>query len=356
MTPEQFYYRPFHPAKKNLAAIETAVENIMTNSVTFIIGNGLDRSLGLNTSYRNFYDYVKKHQLHPDNSIYTAISKEDPELWADFELGLGRHTNSIEAINEKERAKWSRTINKELDEVKKDLKLYIKEQNSLADEHIPNIKFNRHSFYSGLETGQISNIQRQLDNRNPVSMRFVTLNYTDVLEKLFPKIGVMTLGRDYQIPQPIHHVHGSIHRKISLGVNDESQISSYIDIDEKNFLIKPELIKRMYDGRLETLSSYINAGNIIVLFGVSLGATDKYIWNQVITWLGGAPDKLLIIHHYEKELDVSDLTERETLQLSDRVKNKLLDYSELSDDDKNLAKSKIYIVPNTTELFAVRKD
>ncbi len=325
------------------------------SNLTFIIGNGLDVSLKLNTSYRDFYEYVKEHKLHPTNSIYAAIEKENPEWWADFELGLGRFTNNIELITEKQRPKWSETLNNELDEIKRDLKSYIREQNKLADEHIPNINFERESFYRGLEIGQMSNVFRRLSDGGSTAIRFVTLNYTDVLEKLFPKVGQTIVGKKYHIANPVHHIHGSIDRKISLGVNDASQISSYIDDEEKNFLIKPELIRLMNDGRIETLTEYISNSDIIVLFGVSIGATDKYIWNMVIDWLEIHTRGMLIIHHYERDLDVSDLTERESLLLSDRVKNKFLSYSDLDSEDKNKLKNKIYVVPNTSELFTINK-
>jgi hypothetical protein len=324
-------------------------------NITCIIGNGLDISLELNTTYKAFYGYVKKNKLHPNNSIYAAIEKQEPELWADFELGLGRFTNTIESVTEKERVKWSQTLNTELDEIKRDLKLYIQAQNERADEHIPNIKFTKRSLYSGLETGQESNIIQHIADGSQTVIRFVTLNYTNVLEKLFPHPGRTVAGQDYIVDSPIHHIHGSISRKISLGVNDETQLSSYIDTDEKNFLIKPELIRLMNDGRIEKLTELINVSDVTVLFGVSLGATDKYIWNKVIDWLNNYPKKLLIIHHYEHGLDVSDLTERESLLLSDRVKNKFLSYATLDDEDKVDLKSKIYVIPNTTDLFSIKK-
>ena len=322
-------------------------------NITCIVGNGLDISLKLNTTYSAFYKYVKENKLHPSNSIYAAIAKQEPELWADFELGLGRFTNTIESVTEKERVEWSQTLNKELDEIKRDLKLYVQVQNDRADEHIPNIQFTKRSLYSGLETGQESNVVRHISDGKQTAIRFVTLNYTNVLEKLFPRPGRSIAGQEYVVASPVHHIHGSINRKISLGVNDETQLSSYIDSDEKNYLIKPELIRLMNDGRIEKLAELINVGDVIVLFGVSLGATDRYIWNKVIDWLNSYGDKLLIIHHYESGLDVSDLTERESLMLSDRVKNKFLSYATLGDDEKTELKSKIYVIPNTSDLFAI---
>ncbi len=326
----------------------------MANNVTFIVGNGLDLSLRLNTSYRNFYEYVKKNKLHEANSIYRAIEKEDPEHWADFELGLGRFTNKIEDVTEKERALWSQTLNDELDEIKKDLKRYIREQNILADDSIPNIIFERESFYQGLEIGQVANTTRAINFPDQTNMRFITLNYTNVLEKLFPNIGRAVAGRNYVISDRIHHVHGSIDTKISLGVNDDSQISSYIDADEKKYLIKPELIRQMNDGRLETLERYIDLCDVLVLFGVSLGATDKYIWIKAAQWLNSGHNRLLIIHHFEKGLDVSELTEREALQLEDRVKNKFLNYSNFSEEVVDTLKTKIYVIANTKELFSIK--
>jgi hypothetical protein len=326
------------------------------SNVTFIIGNGLDISLKLNTTYRNFYSYVKKNNLHPNNNIYKAIHKENPNHWADFELGLGRYTKRIEDVPETERESWSLRLNDELDEIKIDLKNYIQEQNSYADDHIPKIQFDHDSFLQGLAAGQVSKIRQFMPRNKQTAIRIITLNYTDVLEKLFPNAGRAVLGPKYAVIDKIHHVHGSIEGQISLGVNDETQISSYIVDDEKKFLIKPELIHQMNDGRLETLAKYINLSNIIVLFGLSLGATDKYIWSQVAQWLNSHPNNILVIHHYESGLKVSELTERQALLLDDRVKNKFLDHSDIDESIKSSLKLKIYIVPNTKSLFSISKD
>lgn len=322
----------------------------MAGKITVIVGNGLDISLGLSTTYRSFYNYVKKHKLHPQNSIYKNIAKSNPEWWADFELGLGRFTNDIELVTEKERKVWSQTLNDELDEIKKDLKMYMKEQNDLADDEIKNIEFFPGTLYDGLEEGQVANVRRFFVQL-PTEIRFITLNYTSVLETIFPTIGREITDYRYIIPNRVHHIHGSTVRKISLGVNDESQISSYVDIKEKDFLIKPRVIELMNDRRIDILNSYINGSNLIVLYGLSLGATDKYIWEKVIEWLKRG-DGLLIIHHYEKDLTVDDLTEREALKLEDRVKNKLLNYSSLDESQKDILKRKIYVIPNSQVLFS----
>lgn len=323
----------------------------MAGNVTVIVGNGLDISLGLKTSYKAFYSYVKEANLHPDNKIYKAISKENPEWWADFEIGLGRYTNQIEKITEGDRAEWSERLNDELDEIKHDLKAYVRLQNNdLDDEKIDATFFSKEALYSGLEVGQVNKIRSYIPDSNLAAVRFITLNYTNSLEKLFPRRDIHLSNKNYYIINPIHHIHGSITRMISLGVSDESQISSFIDSKEKDFLIKPRLIERRNDERLELLRGHIHAANVIVLFGLSIGASDAYIWEYVIKWLSSG-DRVLIIHHYEDGLDVDELTERQAIRLDDRVKDKFLSYSNIDDNAMSSIKNRIYVVVNTKELF-----
>lgn len=65
-------------------------------NVTFIVGNGLDISLGMATKYTDFYTHMQEKNKHTKNQIYQAIT-EDPETWAQFEFALGEHTQVIEA-------------------------------------------------------------------------------------------------------------------------------------------------------------------------------------------------------------------------------------------------------------------
>ncbi len=55
-------------------------------NITFMIGNGFDLNQKLRTGYKNFYAYYLS--TNPDDLISRSI-REDYELWADLELGLG---------------------------------------------------------------------------------------------------------------------------------------------------------------------------------------------------------------------------------------------------------------------------
>lgn len=320
-------------------------------NLTFIIGNGLDLSLKMETSYRSFYEYVRLKKLHPNNNIYKHINVEEVNWWVDFELGLGKYTNKIELVPENERDEWSEKLNDELNEVNKDLKQYINDQNKKVAKKTDGIKFTVQSCYEELVSGQRVKVQSALGGSKFIDIRFITLNYTDVLEQIFADTERPSTSRNFYTPQEPHHLHGSVHRTISLGVNDESQLSSYIADEEKKYLIKPQLIEEMNDGRLETFNQYVDIANVIVLFGVSLGASDTYIWEKVAAWLSASNSNILVIHHHEKGLDLSDMTDRDYLRMYDRVKNKFLDNANITSPLREILKKKIFVVPNSTELF-----
>lgn len=114
----------------------------------------------------------------------------------------------------------------------------------------------------------------------------MTLNYTNTLEKLF-FIG----GRKFplvfnnnNILRKIIHVHGILDDTIILGVDNEEQIGNK---DFKNNLeIKDYLIKRQSYESIKTTNhieceNLIKTAKVIVLYGVSLGDTDKSWWRII---------------------------------------------------------------------------
>ena len=75
-------------------------------NITFFIGNGFDRSAGLDTSYDGFYKwYINQpssshsvRQFKEEISRYVTAQKTDNmirTLWADFESGLGQYTDQF---------------------------------------------------------------------------------------------------------------------------------------------------------------------------------------------------------------------------------------------------------------------
>lgn len=61
-------------------------------NITFLIGNGFDLNLKLNTRYSDFYKYYIKND--PKDLLSKSI-KEDYEIWSDLEVGLGEFLKDI---------------------------------------------------------------------------------------------------------------------------------------------------------------------------------------------------------------------------------------------------------------------
>jgi hypothetical protein len=67
----------------------------------FFIGNGFDLSLGLKTSYNDFYKYYT-NQLSKNDSIKELKKSISSDLknWSDLELALGKYTERINSLEE----------------------------------------------------------------------------------------------------------------------------------------------------------------------------------------------------------------------------------------------------------------
>lgn len=70
-------------------------------NITFLIGNGFDINLGLNTRYSDFYPFFLD-KASKDNMIRQWLSA-DVSLWADLEERLGQN---LEKVVESEKEKF----------------------------------------------------------------------------------------------------------------------------------------------------------------------------------------------------------------------------------------------------------
>ena len=62
-------------------------------NITFLIGNGFDLNLKLNTRYSDFYKYYIENA--PKDLLSKSI-KEDYKMWSDLEVGLGEFLKDID--------------------------------------------------------------------------------------------------------------------------------------------------------------------------------------------------------------------------------------------------------------------
>ena len=65
--------------------------------ITFLIGNGFDRNLGLKTTYA---DFVKHYKTIPQKSEtlknFQEYIQDNEELWSSAEIAMGEYTSQFE--------------------------------------------------------------------------------------------------------------------------------------------------------------------------------------------------------------------------------------------------------------------
>lgn len=266
-----------------------------------IFGNGFDKNLGLNTTYKDFYKWLDENQKKESDEIYCNI-KEMPENWSDLELALGKYTFDNEIIPDKFEESYANLI--------EDLNEYLLlEQEKIGTQFSIEDSITE-LFYSIeknlVETGQNKNsqiIHRYLSEQTEVN--FVTFNYTDTVEKTMSKktIGISKDGKTVLVilRNPIH-VHGTLNSSMVLGVNDETQFKSEIfDNDFPEFFIKNKnLTDHVNSTELDKALEVIDSSDVLFLFGVSLGDTDKVYWEKIAEWLLYDGDEhIVLLYDYE---------------------------------------------------------
>ena len=124
--------------------------------------------------------------------------------------------------------------------------------------------------------------------------------------------------------KPIH-IHNDLHNSALLGLNDVTQIAKtdYLSKDDLNFLIKPNSTAINNSYTFNNAKNIINKSDIIVIYGMSLGATDKQLWELVGKWLGNRKF----------------------------VKNQFLNHLELDSSERNEIENRIFISINSNQMF-----
>ena len=313
-------------------------------NLTIIFGNGFDKNLGLNTTYPDFYNWLGENQKKESDEIYCNI-KEKPENWSDLELALGKYTFDNEIMPDKFEESYENLI--------EDLNEYLLlEQGKLGtefsiDESITEL------FYSIeknlVETGQNKNsqiIRRYLSQ--PTDVNFVTFNYTDTVEKTmgYKKFIVNKDGNEVlvNLQNPIH-VHGRLNSSMVLGVNDETQFKSEIfDNDFPEFFVKNKnLTDHVNSTELELALEVIDSSDIIFLFGVSLGDTDKVYWEKIAKWLLFGNKRTVLLYDYETPMvSISKVVQRKMEKSWNATKEKFLKQSGLASDEQKRISKQIF--------------
>lgn len=334
-------------------------------NITFLIGNGFDVGMGLRSKFSQYFPLYIEESKNKHNSIKALSDNIDSNRteWSYFEKKLGEYTKNFTL----------QTKNDFIAQVK-DFELgfisYLHEEEGKLnyDSKLISDKFRKSllNFYrdNNLNEGSTETITNQFmrySHDNKV-FNFIDYNYTNVLEKCLSAFSQGILerlsnGYVYKIGNIIH-VHGIKNNLPIMGVNDSSQIENQELANNKNFarlIVKPLLNNANRTNNDKNATNLIQTSNIICIYGMSLGETDKKWWVLIIKWLVADANRQLIIFDYDENYQPS--SQFDFINKEDNIISKFNEYVKEDKIDVESLRLRIHIAVHKN-IFALnlRKD
>ncbi|MGN0690394.1 MAG: AbiH family protein, partial [Oscillospiraceae bacterium] len=257
-------------------------------NVTYLIGNGFDLGIGLETSFKHFLNYyIDQPSIKEEIAEFkNTIQAETIELWADFEKCFGEYianfnNNTIDqyiVIYEDVLRELNKCLNNENEKFSDDISNDIQQISDwIRLTNIETIGFRpavRDNF---------RNITGYNITTMDVNYDFLSFNYTTTLDRIIEKIVAINNGvlcsyenRYFRKIGSIIHVHGTLNENVIMGVNDCEQLPFTGDLPDKirRRIIKPEKNVAIGYKIDDQASNCIKHSNIICIYGMSVGLTD----------------------------------------------------------------------------------
>lgn len=316
--------------------------------VTFLIGNGFDLNLGLDTKYAHFYPhYLSSPKFavdDPDILAFKELLAENGSYahWADFERALGEHTTEPPLNNEA-------SLRKCLRDFKRCFAQYLQQEEdrinfddcgrSMAMKLAKDLRTHK----DHLEPRLLRIVQSALPQKEGSIYHILDFNYTTIIDRLFPFFSFSDLrGGD---KGQLIHVHGTHTKGMILGVDNLSQVANpdlFTNAVQQRLFLKPLLNQQSGQGHDQDALNCINKSDEICIFGMSLGETDLIWWQRIGWWLNDNSRHQLLIFTRGQSLD--PLIPEDILDYQDETRNLFLSRTELAPESYPDFRDRIHIV------------
>lgn len=326
-------------------------------NITFLVGNGFDIHMGLATAYSE----VKSHyiKLEKDDLRLQAFQRsmsENGSYWSNFELALGQYTEKFQEDSQADYLFCLEDFTEELiaylqiQEARIDYELCAEE---IQKEFIRSIS----EYIASIPNRSKKDLNAIIANNGGVVFRFASFNYTHILDKCLQ----LSFGNDtivgnhkmngsiftHTVNSEVLHIHGELPGPIIMGVDNSSQIANRNWAGQRRFqqkIAKPEINTRAGSLVDDDLSRLINGSNIICVYGMSLGETDKTWWKIIRSWLNGADHRLILFGHNNNINRLESHQRQFTIQ--DELVDRFLELAEVNGADRAIIESRIIPVIN----------
>lgn len=307
------------------------------------------------------YQYIKKRKKNNNysNIIYDNILTDQETKWAnwsDLELALGKLTKKPEVDEE--------VFMNAFDDLNLDLNTYLQieqEKFDLTGKTI-DIQKNLKSIYSQIPDGLKERVLKFIQSF-PIQtdyIKILTLNYTNILDQIIEK----EKNKEYNsfrghnhgcFIKNVEHAHGTLDFSLILGVNDENQLNKEFTDSNKKYLIKEKMLIQARDNRHFKNFDLIDWANLIIIFGTSIGATDRYLW-KIIADNSINKNMPIIIHCYNENFDTIKKSPRQLGNLYDSIENNFIEQSGIEDETKiKILKNNIISIISK-KVFEIREE
>lgn len=346
-------------------------------NITFLLGNGFDRALGLETGYKAFYKwYIKQAKDNLPEWVVTfrgEIDKyvhNDPEAdayWSDAEYGLGQYTEKFTI----------ETVGKFIDcyeDFRDNLILYLKEQQALFSDELavqarayfaPQLV----DYFQEVDPLEIDALRNQRNQESSVVSfaNFICFNYTSAVDRVVAALATDAIGewqstsgstRKLKMGKLIH-AHGTLDMWPIIGVCNLQNIknTALLESDEFKTIIQKSASINV-TGQLwrRNTTETIRNSHVICVFGMSIGETDSDYWELLSEWLNGDSRRHLIVFWYDTKANNIGISVREKYREVNAVKEKLWDYSAWTNDLYEKVKKRIHVVIKAKNMFVLPSD
>lgn len=323
-------------------------------NITFLIGNGFDLNLKLNTRYSDFYKYYIKND--PQDILSKSI-KNDYEMWSDLEVGLGEFLKNIDESQIDEFLNSKSTLERMLSEylASESQRISFKDDKVISEEFRKKI-INFTSDFNTVDKEHYHSIIA--GTREQINYNFITFNYTDTLDNIvlaaqknckpFGNHTSGSTGYNDVVVQP-HHIHGKLSEDLILGLDNVDQI-----LNEKlksnhrltDYIIKATVNTALGEKKIEKARAIIDKSKYICLFGLSIGDTDGMWWSYIIEWLKRDIANRLVL--FVNKNTIVQLSGQEKIRFRDANREKIIERSRCQPSElPPIHKDKIIVVPNS---------
>lgn len=319
--------------------------------VTYLIGNGFDLNIGLKTSFLNFcnvYCNIRNHDKEAVKKFKTEICKTT-SLWSDFESQMGKYAGKVEPLGTMSIQDYFDCI----EDFRNEMVAYLlKEErriNSFVFKNKCDTVCHRAIEYpfQYMRPGPRIILQNYLSKYDAESIEynFIIFCYTHIFDEFLSALGHNVVGDDDNGPRhwtandnmvldkigKVIHVHGELGNAILLGVNDEQQVNNpelkKNDEFQRNY-IKPIANKLLGEQQDEISKRVIKESDIIFIYGMSIGQTDKIWWQTIMNWLSDedkSREHFLIVFSYDDTLRRN--SPLDNIRNQKQIENKLLSFT-----------------------------